>query len=228
MFSCDICSRTFTEKHHLNRHKRGHEEEKKFNCGKCNKSFKRKDARQRHEKNCNGEKKQQQPPKTVGSGVRRNLVPTPPSNNNFDIAIAQTAFAKAAITWKLKYPRNDGAEYINLLNQSVTAMKGHITQYHQERHALKFNMSLHVNFEKATDPEVTTEPPIVFVSEQMEVYENTDIDELLTICSEQLQNRIEVYEMTGSGWIISELMELDTTVWQLDPLRASTYHSLPT
>ena len=61
MFSCDICSRTFTEKRNLSRHQRGHEEEKKFNCRKCNKAFKRKDAQQRHEKNCNGEKQQQQP-----------------------------------------------------------------------------------------------------------------------------------------------------------------------
>ena len=48
------------------------------------------------------------------------------------------------------------------------------------------------------------------VSGQMEVYEDTDIDELLNLSS-QLANRIEAYAMTGSGWIISELKELDTT-----------------
>ena len=39
-------------------------------------------------------------------------------------------------------------------------------------------------------------------------------------------NRIEQYEGMGSGWVVSNLVALDTTVWQLDPLRASTYHRL--
>ena len=54
----------------------------------------------------------------------------------------------------------------------------------------------------------------------------TDIEDLLREASKQLQNRVGNYEGTGSGWIISNLVALDTTVWQLDPLRASTYHPL--
>ena len=125
------------------------------------------------------------------------------------------------------YEENDGVDYIDLINKSVPAMKGHLEEYQQQRRACKFNMSLHVLFEKAADPSVVSDPPVVLISEQMELYEDTDVNELLTTTSEQLANRIETYEMVGSGWIVSELKELDTTVWQLDPLRASTYHPLP-
>ena len=86
-------------------------------------------------------------------------------------------------------------------------------------------MSLHINFEKATDASTVTYPPVVLVSEQMEVDEDTD--ETLKITAEQLINRIEAYEMNGSGWIVSRLMALDTTVWLLDALRRSTFRQLP-
>ena len=61
----------------------------------------------------------------------------------------------------------------------------------------------------------------------MELYDDTAINELLKLTADQLVNRIEAFEMAGSGWIVSALKELDTTVWQLNPLRASTSHPLP-
>ena len=73
-----------------------------------------------------------------------------------------------------------------------------------------------------------TVPPAVLVSEQFEVYADTDIDSILLEVAKQLKNRVEAYEGTGSGWVISNLVALDTTVWKLDPLRASTYHQLST
>ena len=73
-----------------------------------------------------------------------------------------------------------------------------------------------------------TPPPVVLVTEQLEDFMDTDIDELLQISTTALVNRIETYEMAESGWIVSNLASLDTTVWQLDPIRASTFHPLPT
>ena len=87
-------------------------------------------------------------------------------------------------------------------------------------------MSLHVKFEQAVDPSIVTVPPVVLVTEQFEVYEDTDIPELLKICSEQLQNRIDSYQGMGSGWTMRNLHALDTTIWKLEPLRGNTYHSL--
>ena len=56
-------------------------------------------------------------------------------------------------------------------------MEGHILRYQQKHLALKFNMALHIKFEKAADPSIVTDPPIVLVTEQFEVYEDTDIKE---------------------------------------------------
>ena len=112
------------------------------------------------------------------------------------------------------------------IDESTRAMENHLDQYRRERRALKFNTSLHANFEKAVDPSIVTIPSAVLVTEQFEVYADTDIEDLLHEASKQLQNCIESYEGTESGWIISNSVALDTTVWQLDPLRASIYHPL--
>ena len=54
-------------------------------------------------------------------------------------------------------------------------------------------MSLHVKFEQSTDSSIVTQPPVVLITEQFEVYDETDISELLRECSKQLQNKIEGY-----------------------------------
>ena len=117
--------------------------------------------------------------------------------------------------------------YTELLARSIAAMKEQVIKFLKKQHALNFNMSLHINFEKATDASIITDPPVVLVSEQREVYEDTDVDETLKITTEQLIDRIETYEMNGSRWIISRLMALDATLWLLDALRGSTFHQLP-
>ena len=228
---CGDCGLSFTQINNLTRHRKNvHEAEKKFSCSKCSKQFSRKDAATRHEKNC----KQQQQPPSSGAGVKRKTAkrsdagPSKRKRTNYKVVVTQTAFDNAAMTWKLKYPENDSEDdYIGEIGDSVESMREKITTYQKKRRALKVNMSLHVKFEKATDPSIVTEPPIVFVCEQFEVYEETNIDEVLDAIKEQLINRIEVFEMNGSGWIVSRLVALDTTVWLLDPLRGSTYHALP-
>ena len=86
-----------------------------------------------------------------------------------------------------------------MIDPSVRAMEYQLHQYREEHHALKYNMSLHIVFEQATDPSTITEPAVVLVSEQFEVYADTDITELLQETSKQLQNRVGTYEGLGSG-----------------------------
>ena len=46
-------------------------------------------------------------------------------------------------------------------------------------------------FEKVADPSLVSDALVVLISEQMEFYEDTDIDEVLKITSEKLVNLIE-------------------------------------
>ena len=51
-------------------------------------------------------------------------------------------------------------------------------------------MSLHV-FEKAADLSVVSDPPAPWVSEQMALHEDADINDHLNLTADQLVNRIE-------------------------------------
>ena len=216
--NCDKCGRSFTDKSNLERHKKTHGKPRKYRCKNCNKTFKKNCDKTYHENNCR-------------QNGNSNLVLPEASKevtgNGFRIEKVNSAFRKANITWKLIYGKNDGADYVSIINSSCSTMSSKLEEYKKENHALKFNMTIHVKFEQSTDSSIVTNPPVVLVSEQFEVYLHTDIPELLNIIAKQLENRIETYEGTGSGWVIANLVSLDTTIWQLDPLRASSYHALP-
>lgn len=48
--------------------------------------------------------------------------------------------------------------------------------------------------------------------------------ETLAEAEKQILNKIECYQLVGSGWFIAEYITLDATIWKLDPLRS--YHKL--
>ena len=48
-------------------------------------------------------------------------------------------------------------------------------------HSIKISMDLHAIVEKATDPSVTTEPTEVAPTDQIEVYDDTNIDDVLSM-----------------------------------------------
>ena len=98
------------------------------------------------------------------------------------------------MTWKLECGKNDGSEVSETLNSSTAAMKGKIERYSMNNMAAKFNMSIHVIFQQEKDETVITEPPVVLVTKQFEVYPNDDLDGILKTCAEQLENRIDGFD----------------------------------
>ena len=147
------------------------------------------------------------------------------SSDGFEIETVKTAFKCAAITWRIKYREHEETDIINLSQTSIFAVKSNLIKYRGLKNALKFNMALHAVFEKAVDPAVKTDPPVCLVPEPFEVYADTNVK---TCLNADTDNYIDIDERNGSGWVLSRLEALDITIWQLDPLRASSYRRLPT
>ena len=100
------------------------------------------------------------------------------------------------------------------MKNSTAAMKDIILQHNtSQTKRLKYTMSIHVVFEKAADPEIKTEPPVVLTTSPRVVYLGTDIDKALGNTADDLLNRIEEYEGVGSGWIIDYFVRLDTGIY---------------
>ena len=149
-----------------------------------------------------------------------------------------SAFQGACVSWRLEFPEirsngeaadgSHGANVQKLLEDSTGKMRDYILRYQRARKPIKFNMAIHVDFMQATDESIVTFPPVVLVTDQQEVYQDTDVEELLKTCAEQLGDRIVSYEGNGSGWVVDKLIWLDTTAWLLEPLRGGSFIPLPT
>ena len=225
---CRQCGKLFIHKRNLIRHHlRMHVAKKYHSCEKCNKTFHREHNKVLHERHCN------KPEYCHPNSLKRKLAndfqqPHKKRKSNYTICATKSAFKNAVITYTIKY-NDDENPFPREVSKSVDAMSSKIINFQKENKALKFNMALHVIFEKATDEDVKTEPPVCLVSEQLEVYADTDISELLDFVKKQLIEQIDTYEQNGSGWIYFKLIKLELTCWRLNPMRgsSSSFNILP-
>ena len=65
----------------------------------------------------------------------------------------------------------------------------------------------------------------MLISEMVAVYAGAPPP--LNDVNRQLLNFREVYEQNGSGWVFSNFVSLQLSLWHLDPLRASAFVPLP-
>ena len=230
MKECVHCSRLFTQQKNLNRHvKACHENVASFVCETCQKQFNRHCNLIRHHKQCSQNQ--------TGGGVKRKVDEedkitevkrVKPNNQLFKVEEVESALNKAFISYRINLPKEEN-DVIKLLHDAILYMEEKIHTIRDEKcsKGVKFFMSLKMTFYKAAHVDNITDPPIVFHSEPLEVYTATDVIESLRNIETQLLRDIEIFERNGSGWIMSNLIQLDTTILECDPLHASTYIPLP-
>ena len=216
---CDTCGRIFTQQKYLQQHQEIHEKEKEHACQFCDKRFYRKLHCLRHQR--------------LHTHFRGGVIPIRqssfnqrPDSKEYRVHQVATAFKKSTMTFRLLVGKNQPNDLTTTLNSITDAMRGRIERFSVNNSACKINMSLFAIFQQETDPSIVTTTPVVFLTEQFEIYADTDINQILQTCASQLENRIETYEGMGSGWTIKSLYALDTTFWKLDPLRADSYHPM--
>ena len=225
---CQQCGKVFIHERNLIRHNlRMHVAEKHHSCDKCNKTFYREHNKFLHERHCNKVEYRQSTSlkRKFDSGLHR---PHKKPKINYSISTTKTAFKNAAVTYTIKY-HDAKTSFLQEISESVDAMSDKIIDFQKLNKALKFNMALHVIFEKSMNPEVKTDPAVCLVSEQLEVYADTDLSKLLDFVKKQLIDQIDTYEQNGSGWFLDKLTKLQVTAWRLNPMRGGkkTFSSLP-
>ena len=92
---------------------------------------------------------------------------------------------------------------INILNASIFAMKNHIYKFVIENGALKFMLSVYVEFIKCDDSTIKTDPPVCLSTQPFEVYRGSDINDILSRAQKELLDRINSYEkMVRDGFYV--------------------------
>ena len=165
---CSKCKKRFSRLDNLISHqKQCVDNERNYKCNGCLKQFDRQTNLRRHQKICRKQLLPEEQP--CGSGIKRKVESEPTKNDEFIIEKIKTAFNNAAITYKIKFKGN------NTLEGAILTMKDKLETFRIKEHSLKFSIAGHVEFEKATDADVVTDPPVVLPSEQFEVHHDTDI-----------------------------------------------------
>ena len=231
-FKCGICSKAFHRKDHLHRHKRIHGQP-------SNPPIRRPVA-------SNAERIAPRGQRVRGAGAfvpttrsRRATTTAATTRQRMTITKMSSAFQGACVSWRLEFPEirinsdpfetdaSHGANVQKLLEDAAGKMQNYILRYQRRREPIKLNMSIHLDFMQATDNSIVTFPPVVLVTDQQEVYQDTNVNKLLKTFAMQLGDRIMSYEGNGSGWVVDKLIWLDTTVWKLNPLRGDSFIPLP-
>ena len=73
-------------------------------------------------------------------------------------------------------------------------MKNRINEEVAKKRAVKFYLSLHVNFHLSTDVTFLTDPPAVLSTDTIEVYDSSDIHDALNSTYEDLVSTIKNFQ----------------------------------
>ena len=57
----------------------------------------------------------------------------------------------------------------------------------------------------------------------MEIYESSDINEILHATYDKLTESIESMGLSGYGWVLERLIKLDLHILEFNPLQATSY-----
>ncbi len=91
-----------------------------------------------------------------------------------------------------------------------------------DRKSMKWHSSLKVKLCKAIDPSVETDPP-----DQLKLI-NTDAvwgligsnyEDDMNAAFDDVMQKLDEYQCNGSGWVLSEFVELDVTIITCNPLK---------
>ena len=113
------------------------------------------------------------------------------------------------------------ANQLVALKDAMVAPGPTMAAYQRRHHAYKFQVALNVVFHKAVDPTILTDPPVTLRTTMAAVYPN-ELPQLVET-SRHLLEFLEGYEQNGSGWVFSNFVSLELSLWHLDPLRASAF-----
>ena len=119
----------------------------------------------------------------------------------------------------------NAANQLMALEDAVLTRGPTMAAYQRRNQAYKFQIALSIVFHKAVDPTILTDPPVTLRSAMAAVYPN-ELPKLVET-SRHLLELLEVYEQNGSGWVFSNFVSMELTLWHLDPLRASAFVPLP-
>lgn len=211
IYKCPTCSLDFLDPTTLAIHERTHSV-KRSRCYKCSRRFESVQERNQHILTCT--KKNQR----VQSGTG------PPDSFN----LISTAFNHNIKKYTYSFPPK--TKLINILHRVIYSKAIPVIMSEMQHNSYKVNIALTMLFYKASDDTQVTDPPIVFRSEPITLYQNSDesfVFQNIQITLSNMDIQIENFQNISSGYVIKSFLKIDIEFIKTDYLRTGTYTSLP-
>ncbi len=190
---CGKCNKVFTSIETRDSHERKHDDPKNFICGKCDKKFKKMDNKDFHEAHCR---------------KKRDVSADDDENDDEVYSLIQSLLGDASKLYRLKFAKGI-RNLFSRLEKALAEASDQLFTIQRKNETVKYFISLHCMFYKATDPDVTTDPPIVFNSGSSMLLAGSNVKEQMEIKTRNLIQSIETYQENGSDWVLLHLVYLD-------------------
>ena len=215
-----MCQRDFTEKSNLNRHVKV-QHANLWTCQNCSTTFNRYDNFCYHSNTCNFKKTGKRLQHDQQGGGKKQKV----QDVEKDDSALQNAVEKYSLD--LSEKKQGGDDIFEVLSNGIYYFKDTILNQQRTKNAIKFYVSLHINFHLSIDHTFITDPPIVLNTMVFEVLDSTNLNETLDNVYDVLVNKMDSFCKKGSGWTLHQLLKLEVHILEYQPLTASTYFKIP-
>jgi hypothetical protein len=246
-FVCPICKKEITRKDNFKRHLKNHKVDSlPFVCDRCGRSFLRRDALVRHlNRACKRTENKRERAKKYQSGhtvavkklrerSEKNKFLTTLSNQDTEVSIAETAFKKRIVVYRVENKRKNETDINSNFQRHENAIK-QLLQYELKIHrSIKFAVNLICLYRKpyCNDTEGEDDDRVhskeVFLRTSYHIStEGSDLDEILRKIGENLKQRGETYQMVGSGWSFHQLSYYLISILKYAPMRSGSFIATP-
>ena len=121
--------------------------------------------------------------------------------------------------YRKRFNQEDRQNLLENLKTNLSELKDIIVnKVLVETQALKWYVTLKLNFQKANDPAVITEPSVVFRTEVFTSANVEDIDAISHAVYNELTQKIHDYQANGSGWVVDQFIDVDLGEYNIDLL----------
>ena len=132
------------------------------------------------------------------------------------VVLVQSLLQNTVSVYRKRFNQEDHRNFLENLKTNLDKLKDVVNKVLVGTQALKWYITLKLNFHNENDPAVITEPPVVFRTEVFTSVNVDDLDPKFHAVYNELTQKIHGYQANGSGWVVDQFIDADLSVYNID------------
>ena len=145
-----------------------------------------------------------------GGGGQMGGTPAEHVEHRKALEIVDCTLKYTALTFRKTFNTKNKGDALQRLKEVIHSMRPVIKEQTQgNAEAVKWYLSLKMNFCKSTSPGVEADPAVTFRSEVFNSIDTHELDSQFHVGYNQMILQIDEFQRNGSGWVVDHLQDLD-------------------